>query len=232
MRGATLWLYTVMLLGGLMTGLNAQQGDPCRRCVTVLESRISCPTDATGNLTWTLVIRNDADFAISYGFVLQTPGNVNISPNPIFFNPPLQPGETRTLTFTVSGSYLGYSELCFDMVFYNSTLDRCCRLQTCVPLPRCCFIIREEQVVCDPHTGDFIYTFMLCCNDTQSDYRHPLLKAHHTHQTRTTTKKLRCKLYTTPFANTSRRAKRNPRLRTPSPNLRLITEITVSTFQR
>jgi hypothetical protein len=47
---------------------------------------------------------------------------------------------------------------------------------------------------------------------TQSDYRHPLLKAHHTHQTRTTTKKLRCKLYTTPFANTSRRAKRNPRL--------------------
>jgi hypothetical protein len=45
-------------------------------------------------------------------------------------------------------------------------------------------------------------------------------------------KKLRCKLYTTPFANTSRRAKRNPRLRTPSPNLRLITEITVSTFQR
>jgi hypothetical protein len=161
MRGATLWLYTVMLLGGLMTGLNAQQGDPCRRCVTVLESRISCPTDATGNLTWTLVIRNDADFAISYGFVLQTPGNVNISPNPIFFNPPLQPGETRTLTFTVSGSYLGYSELCFDMVFYNSTLDRCCRLQTCVPLPRCCFIIREEQVVCDPHTGDFIYTFTL-----------------------------------------------------------------------
>jgi probable HAF family extracellular repeat protein len=73
---------------------------------------------------------------------------------------------------------------------------------------------------------------LLCCNDTQSDYRHPLLKAHHTHQTRTTTKKLRCKLYTTPFANTSRRAKRNPRLRTPSPNLRLITEITVSTFQR
>jgi hypothetical protein len=161
MRGATLWLYTVMLLGGLMTGLNAQQGDPCRRCVTVLESRISCPTDATGNLTWTLVIRNDADFAISYGFVLQTPGNVNISPNPIFFNPPLQPGETRTLSLTVSGSYLGYSQLCFDIVFYNNTLDRCCRIQPCVSLPRCCFIIREERIVCDPHTGDFIYTFTL-----------------------------------------------------------------------
>jgi streptogramin lyase len=161
MRGAAFWLSVLTMLGCLTTTLNAQQGDPCRRCVTVLESRISCPTDATGNLTWTLVIRNDADFAISYGFVLQTPGNVNISPNPIFFNPPLQPGETRTLTFTVSGSYLGYSELCFDMVFYNSTLDRCCRLQTCVPLPRCCFIIREEQVVCDPHTGDFIYTFTL-----------------------------------------------------------------------
>jgi RHS repeat-associated protein len=84
----------------------------------------------------------------------------------------------------------------------------------------------------DPWLGDIYELLMLCCNDTQSDYRHPLLKAHHTHQTRTTTKKLRCKLYTTPFANTSRRAKRNPRLRTPSPNLRLITEITVSTFQR
>jgi hypothetical protein len=161
MRRAAFWLSVLTMLGCLTTTLNAQQGDPCRRCVTVVGSRISCPTDATGNLTWTLVIRNDADFAISYGFVLQTPGNVNISPNPIFFNPPLQPGETRTLAFTVSGSYLGYSELCFDMVFYNSTLDRCCRLQTCVPLPRCCFIIREEQVVCDPHTGDFIYTFTL-----------------------------------------------------------------------
>lgn len=114
MRGAAFWLSVLTMLGCLTTTLNAQQGDPCRRCVTVLESQISCPTDAKGNLTWTLVIRNDADFAISYGFVLQTPGNVNISPNPIFFNPPLQPGEKRTLTFTVSGSYLGYSELCFD----------------------------------------------------------------------------------------------------------------------
>lgn len=161
MRGATFWLSVLTLLSCLVTAMNAQQGDPCRRCVTVLESRISCPTDATGNLTWELTIRNDADFTISYGFVMQTPGNVNISPNPVFFDPPLRPGETRKLTFTVSGSYLGYSELCFDMVFYNSTLDRCCRLQTCVSLPRCCFTIREEQVVCDPHTGDFIYTFTL-----------------------------------------------------------------------
>jgi streptogramin lyase len=161
MRGAAFWLSVLTMLGCLTTTLNAQQGDPCRRCVTVLESRISCPTDATGNLTWSLTIRNDSDFVISSGFVIQTPGNVNISPNPVTFDPPLQPGETRKLTFTVSGSYLGYSELCFDMVFYNSTLDRCCRLQTCVPLPRCCFIIREEQVVCDPHTGDFIYTFTL-----------------------------------------------------------------------
>lgn len=161
MRGATFWLSVLTLLGCLVTAINAQQGDPCRRCVTVLESRISCPTDATGNLTWELTIRNDADFTISYGFVMQTPGNVTISPNPVFFDPPLRPGETRKLTFTVSGSYLGYSELCFDMVFYNSTLDRCCRLQTCVSLPRCCFTIREEQVVCDPHTGDFIYTFTL-----------------------------------------------------------------------
>jgi hypothetical protein len=161
MRGAAFWLSVLTMLGCLTTTLNAQQGDPCSRCVTVVESRISCPTDATGNLTWSLTIRNDSDFVISFGFVIQTPGNVNISPNPVTFDPPLQPGETRKLTFTVSGSYLGYSELCFDMVFYNSTLDRCCRLQTCVPLPRCCFIIREEQVVCDPHTGDFIYTFTL-----------------------------------------------------------------------
>jgi hypothetical protein len=36
--------------------------------------------------------------------------------------------------------------------------------------------------------------WMLCCDDTQSDRRHPPLKAHHTHQTSTTTQKLRCKL--------------------------------------
>jgi prepilin-type N-terminal cleavage/methylation domain-containing protein len=72
---------------------------------------------------------------------------------------------------------------------------------------------------------------LLCCNDTPADYRHPPRKVN-AHTKRTQQKKLRCKLYATPFANTSRRAKRNPRLRTPSPNLRLITEITVSTFQR
>jgi hypothetical protein len=75
-------------------------------------------------------------------------------------------------------------------------------------------------------------SLLLCCNDTPADYRHPPRKVNaHTKRTQQQ-KKLRCKLYATPFANTSRRAKRNPRLRTPSPNLRLITEITVSTFQR
>jgi hypothetical protein len=150
----------VLLMGSLLLSSNAQ-GQPCGRCVTVLRSALSCPTDASGQLTWSLVIRNDADFAITYAFFLQTPGNITVSPNPYIFDPPLQPGEVRKITFTISGSYLGYTELCFDIVFYNASLNRCCRLQHCVPLPRCCFTIREEQIVCDPHSGDFLYTFTI-----------------------------------------------------------------------
>jgi hypothetical protein len=156
-----LYIGTLMLLmGSLLPHLYAQ-GHPCDRCVTVLRSALSCPTDASGQLTWSLVIRNDADFAITYAFFLQTPGNITVSPNPYIFDPPLQPGEVREIAFTISGSYLGYSELCFDIVFYNASLNRCCRLQHCVPLPRCCFTIREEQIVCDPHSGDFLYTFTI-----------------------------------------------------------------------
>jgi hypothetical protein len=150
----------VLLMGSLLLSSNAH-GQPCGQCVTVLRSALSCPTDASGQLTWSLVIRNDADFAITYAFFLQTPGNITVSPNPYIFDPPLQPGEVREITFTISGSYLGYSELCFDIVFYNASLNRCCRLQHCVPLPRCCFTIREEQIVCDPHSGDFLYTFTI-----------------------------------------------------------------------
>jgi len=45
-------------------------------------------------------------------------------------------------------------------------------------------------------------------------------------------KKLRCKLYTTPFANTSQPTKRTRRLQTPAPNAHLITKITIPTCQR
>jgi hypothetical protein len=72
---------------------------------------------------------------------------------------------------------------------------------------------------------------LLCCDDTQSD-RRPPLKAHHTHQTSTTTQKLRCKLSTTPCANTSQRTKRTRQLQTPAPNAHLITKITIPTCQR
>jgi len=150
----------VLLLGSLLSSLYGQ-GQPCDPCVTVLESQLSCPTDESGQLTWSLVIRNDADFAITYAFFVQTPGNITVSPNPYIFDPPLEPGEVRDIVLTISGSYLGYSELCFDIVFYNASLNRCCRLQHCVPLPQCCFVVRREQIVCDPHSGDFLYTFTI-----------------------------------------------------------------------
>lgn len=139
----------------------SQAGDPCGRCVTVLESNLACPRDVSGNLNWSLVVRNDSDFVISYAFIVQGPSNVQVSPNPYIFDPPLQPGEVRKLNLVVSGSYLGQRELCFDIVFYNASLNRCCRVQTCVALPRCCFFITESAVTCQPHTGDFLYTFTI-----------------------------------------------------------------------
>lgn len=131
-----LLLGCLLMLGGLLAlqGAFAQQGDPCNRCVTVLESRLSCPTDVTGNLNWSLAVRNDSDFAISYAFILQGPSNISVAPNPYIFDPPLQPGEVRKINLVISGSYLGQTNLCFDIVFYNASLNRCCRVQTCANL--------------------------------------------------------------------------------------------------
>lgn len=157
-QGLHLLFVSVLLL--VLTSLYAQH-DPCQRCVTVLRSSVGCPTDTTGILQWTLTVRNDSNFPITYLFFLQGPTGVQVGPNPYVFNPPLQPGETRTIQFSIGGQYLGYNQLCFDMVFYNATLDRCCRLQHCVKLPRCCFVIRNESLYCDPHTGDYIYTFTI-----------------------------------------------------------------------
>ena len=151
----------LLVMSGLTGLLNRSWAQPCNRCVTVVDSKIGCPINETGNLQWSLTIRNDADFDIVYAFFLQTPSNITVSPNPYVFDPPLRPGEVRKITFTISGNYLGHNELCFDMVFYNASLNRCCRLQHCVPLPRCCFLIRQEQIVCDPATGDFLYTFTI-----------------------------------------------------------------------
>ena len=139
----------------------SQAGDPCGRCVTVLESKLACPRDVSGNLNWSLVVRNDSDFVVSYAFIVQGPSNVQVSPNPYIFDPPLQPGEVRKLNLVISGSYLGQRQLCFDIVFYNASLNRCCRVQTCVDLPQCCFFITESAITCEPHTGDFLYTFTL-----------------------------------------------------------------------
>lgn len=153
------WVLVLSVFMGM--ALAHAQPRNCDPCVTVLDSQLSCPRDASGQLVWSLVIRNDADFAFTYAFFLQTPGNISVSPNPYIFDPPLQPGEIRKLEFTVSGSYIGYTQLCFDIVFYNASLNRCCRLQHCVPLPRCCFLIQEGQIVCEPHSGDFLYTFTI-----------------------------------------------------------------------
>ncbi len=149
----TVWFSTLT-----STNLFAQ---PCHDCVTVIQSRIDCPQDPSGNLTWHFTIRNDANFPIKYLFFLQGPSGVQVGPNPYIFEPPLMPGETREITLTLAGQYLGLTELCFRMVFYNETLNRCCQLEHCVPLPECCFKIIRESILFNPHTGEFEYTFTI-----------------------------------------------------------------------
>lgn len=149
-----------VLLFALMLGTSLYAQQDCDACVRIRDVRINCPTDASGNITWTFEVTNDSNFAATYLFFLTTPPGVSVSPNPIVFDPPLAPGETRPVTVTISGALPG-QQLCFDLVLYNAQLNRCCRVQHCITIPQCCFAIPEEAVWCDPHTGDFIYQFTI-----------------------------------------------------------------------
>ncbi len=142
----------------LGAALYAQQD--CDACVRIRDARINCPSDASGNITWTFEVTNDSDFAATYLFFLTTPPGVSVSPNPIVFDPPLAPGETRPVTVTISGALPG-QQLCFDLVLYNAQLNRCCRVRHCITIPGCCFAVTDEVVWCEPGTGDFIYQFTI-----------------------------------------------------------------------
>ncbi|CUU03608.1 Carboxypeptidase regulatory-like domain-containing protein [Armatimonadetes bacterium GBS] len=149
-----------VLLFAMMLGAALYAQQDCDACVRVRDARINCPTDASGNITWTFEVTNASDFAATYLFFLTTPPGVSVSPNPIVFNPPLAPGETRPVTVTLSGALPG-QQLCFDLVLYNAQLNRCCRVRHCITIPQCCFATPEETVWCDPHTGDFVYQFTI-----------------------------------------------------------------------
>lgn len=149
----------VLLMVGCTQGYAGFQND-CPNCLLISNSRVECPTDSTGLMIWQFDVTNQSDFDAAHLFFLRMPSGTGLSQQHVQFDTPLRPGETRRITLTINGAYPGQT-LCYEMVLYNATLDRCCRAEHCVTASMCCADLRNLEVYCDPHTGEFNVSFVL-----------------------------------------------------------------------
>jgi hypothetical protein len=137
--------------------------DVCQ-CMRITNETILCPTDGSGNYTYTFNLTNLTNGPIKYvAFIPTTPG-VTVTPNILMLPTPLGPNQTTTVTVTISGSgVVDGAKLCFIISIHNEQFENCCSIEHCVTVPDCkCVQITRERVTCQPGTtGTYTYTFDL-----------------------------------------------------------------------
>ncbi len=151
------WVIDYDGVGEGLTNVKTQQGDvainrACCRCGSITDIRTLCtpgPALPAGSVSWTFELKNTGDQALRYVTFLETPG-WSVSPAIVTLNPVLLPGQTRTLTVTLTPLNLGNPPkfFCANIGLHNSTLAQCCQIQHCVdiicpgfppaPLPGAC----------------------------------------------------------------------------------------------
>ncbi len=105
--------------------------DPC--CLTVVRECVRC---ASGNsYTYKFEVRNDSKLPASYIYLAGAGGSPVFTPNMLYLNPPLQPGQTVTNTVNLSATDCG--TVCFQIGLLYTNFD-CCNIEHCVTLPNCC----------------------------------------------------------------------------------------------
>ncbi len=128
---------------------------PAEACATVSAQPLAC-SGGEGGYELTIKITNETDQPIAH-VLLPDP---HVSPNVVTLPSPLQPGDTTTVTVTVSGVNPG-AALCLDMGMTNESHEACCSQEVCMDIPACCFSIEQDKAVCIPGApgGTFHYSF-------------------------------------------------------------------------
>ncbi len=104
-------------------------------CLTISGEVITAnPTNCI--FTYTFTVQNDTTQAVSYVSMATTNGSYVFGQSLTYLNPPLQPGQSRQITQTITAP--AYRQICFYLGLHNATLVECCSLVHCVTLPGCC----------------------------------------------------------------------------------------------
>lgn len=126
-------------------------------CTVEVESLVCKPGTPYG-LDITLTVNNNTGVTAEKILITPLPigGPISFVPNSIIQTIPN--GGQFTFTTTAFGWTSG-QPFCFLVTLLDKTNKACCTSEVCVT-PECdCFQIVKEQVVCDPLTGTFNYTF-------------------------------------------------------------------------
>jgi hypothetical protein len=107
-------------------------------CMGILHEQFTAGTGVPGQYTYTFDLQNFTGLPIKYLFVQPTAGCQTISPDIIYFTPPLAPGNTTNVTTTITLTGACATNRCFSLSAHTTNLTECCAMIHCVPsaLPR------------------------------------------------------------------------------------------------
>jgi hypothetical protein len=92
-----------------------------------------------GGLVFEGVLTNRASFPIGH-VDLNPPAGITVSPDPQFLLPPLLPGQSTPISFTIFGD-LPFTSLCLPLTVCDEAMIRCCEGELCIENIPFCFII-------------------------------------------------------------------------------------------
>jgi hypothetical protein len=127
-------------------------------CASIAGGEPICPTDGSGDFTYTFNVTNTGEETVRHLFLLEPTPPVTLSPNYFdFFDDPIcsteQPGcsaadATRTVTVTIRGATPGDS-VSFLASLHDESVSECCSVEHTVELPDCeCGQIVDDRAFC------------------------------------------------------------------------------------
>jgi len=102
-----------------------------------LKTDFSVQCGANGTYTLTVGFQNQTAVPIQQIFaVATTPSGVNISPQLVTLPTPLQPGQTTSITLTISG-VSPQTQMCLRLSPLGNDKETCCSVEICFTTPKC-----------------------------------------------------------------------------------------------
>lgn len=102
-----------------------------------LKTEFSIKCGQNGSFTLTVGVQNQTPVSLTQIFVVPTtPTGLNVSPQMVTLTPPLLPGQTRTLTLTITGVAPG-TKICLRLSPLSEAKETCCSVEICFTAPQC-----------------------------------------------------------------------------------------------